>query len=120
MQVRLASADFSTPIRGSGPRTVTQPVIFPRAVLSATAGLVAYSMAYADGDHHVGQLDVRLDTTITDNVVIVTASLGVRDWSGSWDDSYRGVIDFAVIADLEGVGDRPPRPDLLITGAEFN
>jgi hypothetical protein len=32
MQVRLASADFSAPIRGSGPRTVTQPVIFPRAV----------------------------------------------------------------------------------------
>lgn len=120
MQIRLASADFSAPLRGSGPRTVTQPVVFPRPVLSATAGLVGYSLGYAGDDHHVGQLDVRLDTTITDNVVIVTAYLGVRDWSGTWDDNYRGVVDFSVVADLEDVGDIPPRPDLMITGAELN
>ncbi len=120
MEFRVASADFSAPVRGSGPRTVTQAVIFPRTVDQAVAGLAGYTLAFADDDHHVGKLECSCDTTINDNVVQVTATLGVRDWSGEWDDNYQGNVQFAVIAELASATEPPPRGDLIVTGMELN
>lgn len=121
MELRTASADFSSPVRGSGPRTVTQPVIFPRTVTDAAVGITGQSLGYAPpDDHHVGRLEVTAEATTNDNVVTVTATLGVRDWSGNWDDDYQGSVDFVVLAELEPVGTPEPRGDLIITGVELN
>jgi hypothetical protein len=121
MEIRLASADFSSPVRGSGPRVLPQTVVFTRQVLVATSGLIGYSVAFSPrDDHHVGKIQIQVDTQINANVVTVTATLGLRDWSGDWDDNYQGRIDFVVLADLAPITDPPPRADLLITSMELN
>jgi hypothetical protein len=53
---------------------------------------------YPRTDHHLGELDVRLQTRIeSDGDVTITATFGLRDPSGNWDDFYGGRIEFAVI-----------------------
>lgn len=121
MEVRTGSVDFSSPLRGSGPRTGSQSLIFPRPVTDAAVGITGYSLGYAaPDDHHVGRLEVNAEETINDNVVTVDVTLGVRDWSGNWDDNYQGTVEFVVLADLEPPGTTHPRGDLLATGMELN
>jgi hypothetical protein len=121
MDIRTASADFSAPLRGSGPRTASQAVIFPRPVDRVAVGIVGYSVAFGDhSDHAVGRVQIQVESTISDNVVTVTATLGLRDFSGSWDDDYQGTVDFAVLADLAPAGSPRPREDMLIVDMEVN
>src|SRR4051794_16484446 len=121
MELRTGSIDFSSPLRGSGPRSGTQSVIFPRPVVSAAVGITGYSLGYAPtDDHHVGRLELTTQETTIGNVVTVDATVGVRDWSGTWDDNYQGLVDFVVVADLEAPGTQPPRGDVFITGMEVN
>ena len=121
MDLRSGSLDFSQPLSGSGPRPASATVVFPRAVQSAVAGLSGYAAEYSGGnDHHIGLLEVKLDTSINDNTVTVDGRFGLRDWSGNWDDEYDGSIDFVVVADLAPIGAPPARGDLSITGMELN
>src|SRR5690242_10573750 len=121
MDFRAGSLDFSLPLSGSGPRTASTTVVFPRTVNTAVAGLAGYAAEYSGGnDHHLGLLEIKLDTAINDNTVTVDAKFGLRDWSGDWDDQYDGNIDFVIVADLEPVGAPPPRGDLSIIGMELN
>ncbi|HEX6714696.1 MAG TPA: hypothetical protein VF066_14990 [Thermoleophilaceae bacterium] len=93
---------------------------FAREVNQAACGLIGYSIGFAGDDHHLGLLDVRLDSEIDGDLVRVTGTLGLRDWSGNWDDDYDGVLEFAVLADLASATEPPPRADLEITGFELN
>lgn len=121
MEIRTDSLDFSSPLRGDGPRQTSKTLVYPRAVTSAVAGLSGYLAEFAShDDHHIGRLDIRLDTSINANTVTVDGHFGLRDWSGNWDDAYDGVIDFVVLADLVPVSEPPPRGDLTITGMEAN
>lgn len=121
MEIRTDSLDFSSPLRGDGPRLASKTLVYSRGVTSAVAGLSGYLAEYgSQDDHHVGRLDIRLDTSINANTVTVDGHLGVRDWSGNWDDAYDGVIDFVVLAELESATEPPPRADLSIVGMEFN
>ena len=118
MEFETGTADFTNPISGSGPRTQVVPIIFPTAVQTAAVGITGYTVAFGDNDdHHVGLMDVQVGGEINDNVVILTATPGLRDWSGNWDDTYFGNIEFAVIAELAPV---PPRADLIVSGVETN
>ncbi|MGH3265103.1 MAG: hypothetical protein ACRDNS_24275, partial [Trebonia sp.] len=65
-------------------------------------------------------IDVRLTTSVMATAVTVTGFLGVRDWSGNWDDNYDGLVNFTVLAELEDIALPPPRGDLQITGLEYN
>lgn len=121
MEMRTGSVNFPQ-ARGSGPRTAMETFIFPRDVERAVAGLVGYSAAYTGSDKHLGMLEVRTDIQVNRNVVIVTATYGLRDWSGSWDDDYEGTIQFVVLADLVSATPTPgppPRGDLVITDLEI-
>jgi len=117
MEMRTGSLLFPS-ARGSGPRTALAPVVFPRQVVTATAGLAGYGAGYDGDDHHVGRLDIRLDTAVEANVVTVTGTFGLRDWSGTWDDNYRGTVGFVVLADLVSAAEPPPRGDVFVTGME--
>jgi hypothetical protein len=119
MEIRLSSFNFPR-MRGNGPRTAEQSVIFPRSVDNAVAGITGYSAGFRGDDHHLGNLQVKLDTEVNANVVIVRASFGLRDWSGNWDDDYAGTIQVAVLAELADPSLPPPRGDLQITGLEFS
>jgi hypothetical protein len=86
----------------------------------AVAGLSGYKVEFSGDDHHVGRIEIRLDTNISNNTVTVDGRLGLRDWSGDWDDNYDGFIDFVVFADLESATAPPPRTDLVVTDMEYN
>ena len=120
MEIRTSSIDFSAPLRGSGPRVASQTVVFPRQVTTAVAGLSGYTIGYSGDDHHVGKIDIRINATINANTVSVEAHLGLRDWSGDWDDNYNGTVEFVLLVDLESATATPPRGDLLTTDMEFN
>jgi hypothetical protein len=121
MDIRGTSLDFSLPLSGGGPRTASQTLVFVRPVKQAVAGLTGYLAEYSGGnDHHVGQIEVKLDTVINDNAVTVNGSFGLRDWSGNWDDEYDGSIQCVVIADLVDPADLPPRTDMIVSGMELN
>ena len=121
MEIRVDSLDFSQSLSGSGPRPASRTFVFPRAVKTAVAGLSGYVAEFSNGDdHHLGRVEIRLETTILDNTVTVDGTFGLRDWSGDWDDEYAGSIDVTVVAELESATQLPPRGDLIITGVEFN
>ena len=100
MEISTGSISFPR-FRGSGPRTSFQDVTLSVAPTQATAILTGIRAAFtrSDGDHELGNLEARLSTTVTTNVVRVTATFGLRDWSGDWDDDYEGQLSFAVIAE---------------------
>ena len=100
MIIRNANATFNR-FDGSGPRQVTTDVDFGVPLSTAGAILTGFNVSFSpnDGDHHLGNLDVRLDAAIVGNLVRVTSTFGLRDWSGSWDDKYEGQIFFAVVGD---------------------
>lgn len=101
MQIVNSNISFGR-FKGSGPRQMTADVAVPTAITSATALLTGFNVQFSsnDGDHHLGNLDVRLSTSLlTGTSVRVTATFGLRDWSGSWDDNYEGQIYFAVVGE---------------------
>ena len=100
MQIRNDSLSFG-PLSGSGPRTAFTDITFSGSLAQASAILTGMNVEYSPngGDHHLGNLDVRLSSAINGSTVRVTASFGLRDWSGNWDDNYQGQIFFAVIGE---------------------
>jgi hypothetical protein len=84
------------------------------------AGLTGYTTQFRPDDHHLGQFRVQLNPTVAANTVTVSATFGLRDWSGDWDDEYTGTVNFVVLADLESATAPPVRPDVQILDAEFN
>ncbi len=100
MEIQTGTIPFGS-LEGTGPRTDSRDVtlsINPTQAAAVLTGLTA-SFSPSDGDHHLGNLDVRLSWTVTGSVVRVTATFGLRDWSGNWDDKYEGLVHFAVIAE---------------------
>lgn len=84
-----------------GPRSGSANVAFSKTVTKATAVLTGIDISYSGSDHHLGQIITKVKkTAINANNVEVTATLGLRDYSGNWDDAYGGVLYFAVIAEL--------------------
>ncbi|XLS27400.1 hypothetical protein ACJD0Z_09345 [Flavobacteriaceae bacterium M23B6Z8] len=117
----IQETSISFPVtRGSGPRNASSTLVFPREVTKAVAAVRGYQIGFVGDDHHVGILQVELDTSINNNVVIVNGKLGCRDWSGSWDDEYNGAIQVTVIAELASVTAPEPRGDLQILDVEVN
>lgn len=101
MQIKRSSITFGR-FSGSGPRQDTRDVTMDTPVSTATALLTGFNVQFSsnDGDHHLGNLDVRLSAALlTSTQVRVTATFGLRDWSGSWDDRYEGEIFFAIVGE---------------------
>lgn len=100
MEIGTGSINFGR-FEGSGPRSSFADINLPNAVTQATAILTGISGGFSpsNGDHHLGNFEVRLNSSVNGATVRVTATFGLRDWSGSWDDHYQGTIYFAVIGD---------------------
>ena len=89
---------------------VSVPVIvnMTRPVRAGTQPVVLltgfrYGFTRSGGDRRLGQVNIMLgiEGTPTGTAVTVGVLLGVRDWSGEFDDSYEGMVSFVVVADLE-------------------
>jgi len=99
MEIRTDSINFGAD-RGSGPRIATKDIAFGSNVTQAIAVLTGADFGFSPrDDHHLGMVDLKVDADILGNTVRVTATLGVRDWSGDWDDNYEGAVHFAVLAE---------------------
>lgn len=102
MQIVNDSINFP-PSHGPGPQV--QNKVVPFGVFNVTRANVVltgtdFGFSQSDGDHHLGQVNIKVDSTLVgNNQVQVTATLGVRDWSGNFDDDYEGTVYFAVIAE---------------------
>lgn len=102
MQVQTTEFAFNAH-RGSGPRTERREVVFAGPVTQAAAFLSGFDVAFSNNDdHHLGNLEVRLNAEIdplAPQRVNVDAVYGLRDWSGDWDDRYEGQILVTVVAE---------------------
>lgn len=104
MQIVNDSISFNS-FEGSGPRSDKKLVTLPSNAAQAAAVLTGFNAAFSpsDGDHHLGNLDIRLSTRFVSptpsTIVEVTVTFGLRDWSSEWDDRYEGVVRFAVVAE---------------------
>ena len=100
MQIANGTITFSS-MKGSGPRTATQDVTFTNPITTAVAMLSGMNVEYShNDDHHLGNLQVGISGAMLDaNTVRVTATYGLRDWSGNWDDDYDGTVSFVVVAE---------------------
>jgi hypothetical protein len=77
-------------------------VAFDYRIGQASAVLIGYDASFTNGDHNFGRLIVTLATQIVNNSttgpeVDVVATLGLRDFSGNWDDDYAGNVRFVLI-----------------------
>jgi hypothetical protein len=100
MEIRTDSINFGR-VSGSGPQTATKDIAFGVNVTQAAAVLTGADFGFSpNDDHHLGMVDIKVDANILGSTVRVTATLGVRDWSGDWDDDYEGNVYFAVLAEL--------------------
>lgn len=121
VSVPIRETSISIPTtRGSGPRLGYATVVFPRQVTKAVAAIRGYQIGYHGEDHHVGILQVEVESTVNANVVELTGRLGCRDWSGHWDDEYNGSINATVFAELVSATAPPTRDDLQIMAVEVN
>lgn len=103
MQVKGGHISFNER-RYYGPREEKAEVIFDSPVTQATAILTGFDVAFTEsgGDHHLGNLEVRLDAEIdrlAPQRVNVVATYGLRDWPEEWDDPYEGEVFFTVVAE---------------------
>jgi hypothetical protein len=101
MLVSNGSATFPR-ISGSPQTPQTVTVNFPSAVTRATAILTGFNAEFSPqgGDHHLGQIDVRLSTGAPAGTTVpVTVFFDLRDWSGNRDDLYDGQVFFTVVAE---------------------
>ncbi len=103
MIIQNSSIAFNSD-QGFGPRIESQNIEFGVPLSQATAILTGFNAAYSpsDGDHHLGNLEIRLDAQIDPGAVgrvVVEITFGLRDWSNEWDDKYEGVVNFAVVAE---------------------
>jgi hypothetical protein len=117
MEIRAGSLTFPR-TRDSGPQTDRIFFNFTNPVRQAVAILQGTNFGFSPrDDHHLGMVNVRLSTSIDDDVVAVEGTFGVRDWSNDRDDDCEGNIQFVLLADLEA-GSVPS--NLSITGVEYN
>jgi hypothetical protein len=88
-------------LSGSGPQIRSVDVTMPQPVAQATAILSGFVAEYAGGDdHHLGQLNVQVEVSAVNGAnVRVDVKLGLRDWSGTWDDAYDGEVFFTVVGE---------------------
>jgi len=100
MIVRTGSLTFPR-ARGIELRTEQQSFNFTSSVRQAVAILTGTNFGFSPrDDHHLGEVDIKVDANIIGDTVRVTATLGVRDWSGDVDDDYEGAVHFAVLAEI--------------------
>jgi hypothetical protein len=103
MLLTNGSATFPR-LKGAAQPAQVVTVSFASAVSRATAILTGFTVKFSpdDGDHHLGQLDVRTVAGVPISAglaVPVTVFFDLRDWSGNHDDAYEGQVFFTVVAE---------------------
>jgi hypothetical protein len=87
--------------KGSGPVQHQQHIGYDTPVTSAVAVLRGFDAGFLPGeDHHLGNLQAQVEAERDADEprrVDVMVTLGLRDWSGNWDDDYYGRVEYTLI-----------------------
>jgi hypothetical protein len=102
------------PRSGFGPQVLDETQTFANPIQSFTVGLTGFELRYDSDDHNfkIGDIDLR-GTLLDPSTVEVSCTLGLRDKSSDWDDSYSGFIAYAILARTEA---RPEPPLVEFSG----
>ena len=102
------------PRSGFGPQVLDESQAFANPIQSFTVGLTGFELRYDSDDHHfkIGTIDLR-GTLLDPSTVEVGCTLGLRDKSSDWDDSYSGFVSYAILARTEA---RPEPPLTELSG----
>ncbi|MCP3999891.1 MAG: hypothetical protein GY727_03175 [Gammaproteobacteria bacterium] len=79
---------------------VSSNVTFSGNINSYQVVMKGYNIRYDNGDHHVLELELDLDSSRSGNNITVNGDFVLRDSSGNYDDPYEGWINFVVMADV--------------------
>lgn len=98
LQFREGWITFSpaTGRRQRASRTVT----FSGNINAYQVVLKGYNIRYDNGDHHILELELDLDSSRSGNSITVNGDFVLRDSSGNFDDPYEGWMNFVVMADV--------------------
>lgn len=77
-------------------RTVT----FGGTVNAHQVVMKGYNIRYDNGDKHILELELDLDSSRSGSTVTINGDFVLRDSSGTYDDPYEGWMNFVVIADV--------------------
>jgi hypothetical protein len=102
------------PRSGFGPQVLDESQSFANPIQGFTVGLTGFELRYDSEDHHfkIGNVDLR-GTLLDPSTVEVSCTLGLRDQSSDWDDSYSGFVSYAILARTEA---RPEPPLTELSG----
>lgn len=99
LQFRRDSLTFP-PTTGRRQR-LERTVTFEGTVGNFEAVLKGFFVRYNNGDHHILELEIDLDSVRAgSSAVTVFVDFVFRDSSGTFDDPYSGSVEFVVIADV--------------------
>jgi hypothetical protein len=87
---------------GFGPQQDDQTQSFATPVISFAVILTGYELRYDSSDHNFKIGTVNVEGALVDPTTInVTCTLGLRDKSSDWDDSYSGFVAYTVVAETQ-------------------
>jgi len=103
--MEMRSGTFEFPV-GTGERTQRMTFLFPRPVIETHVALSGYQAQYANDDHHVKRLTVKLFAQPGAHIdegfeAVVTAIFNLRDRNA--DDPYSGSISFVLFAQSQSI-----------------
>lgn len=79
---------------------VSRAVTFSGTVNTYQVVLKGYNIQYDNGDHHILELELDLDSSRSGSTINVSGDFVLRDSSGHFDDPYEGWMNFVVMADV--------------------
>ena len=106
------------PRSGFGPQVLDQVQAFSQPIVDFTVGLTGFELRFESDDHHfkIGDIDIR-GTLLDPTTVEVSCTLGLRDQSSDWDDTYSGFVGYAIVANTQA---RPEPPLVELSGYVYN
>lgn len=79
----------------------TSVIDFRQSITTYQVMLKGFNIRYDNGDHHILETEVDLDSSVSGTSVTVNGDFLLRDSSGNIDDPYKGWINYVVIAELQ-------------------
>lgn len=101
MALQFIEGQLAFPPTTGRRQRLERTVVFGGTVGAFQAVLKGFNITYNNGDHHILELEIDLDTTRAGtNAITVFVDFVFRDSSGNFDDPYSGFVNFVVIADV--------------------
>lgn len=102
MSLAFQTANVTFPTTRDKMQTLNGQATFNTNVKLADAAIKGFNIQFVGSDHnfYLGEVNVR-EVKFSGNLVKFIVDLGLRDFSGDWDNNYSGWVNVLVTADVE-------------------